>query len=157
MLLAALDDTPYKILVILHILSAMAAFSAMFTQPFLVEQSKQLDSAERQKLFGFMVQNGRRVYAPALLVTGLLGFGLAGMSGTPPTGDPFYSMSDTWLVIACVCWIAMNGVLHGVITPAEKAMAAGDQSAEGRISAGGGAISILLVVMLWLMIFKPFL
>ncbi|MFT7645951.1 MAG: putative membrane protein [Candidatus Poriferisodalaceae bacterium] len=151
MLLAAVRDTPYNIMLILHILTAMAAFAPAFAHPLITTQGREFDGASRRTLMGFLVQNGRRVYAPALILNGLLGFALAGMS------DKVYSMSDTWLVLAFVAWIAMNGVLHGVIVPAERAMSNGDFSAERRVSAGGAAISLLLLVQLWLMVFKPFI
>jgi len=149
MLIAAVGDTGYNVVLLLHILTAMAAFAPAFAHPFLSEQSKSLDAANQSKLIGFITSNGRRIYAPALIVTGLLGFALAGMS------DSVFKMSQGWLVAAAVVWIAMNGLLHAVILTNERKWADGDSSAEQKVMMGGIAITVLLLVMLYLMIFKP--
>jgi hypothetical protein len=39
--------------------------------------------------------------------------------------------------------------------PAERKVAAGDDSADARIDKGGMILSVLLLVMLYLMVFKP--
>lgn len=144
---AAIGDTPYNVFLFLHILSAMIAFAPTFTHPVLVGQSREL--SERNRLLAHIVGNERRIYSPALIITGVLGFGLAGFS------DDVYNLSDGWLAASVVVWIAMNGLLHAVLQPAEKKLAAGDSSAEGRVTLGSGAISALLLIMLVLMVFKP--
>lgn len=154
MLIAAIGDTPYNIVLFLHILSAFVAFAPAFVHPFLGEQTKALGQADRAAVMGFIVKNGRRVYAPALIVTGLLGFGLQGMS------DSAIEFSDGWIIGAIVVWLAMNGVLHAVVLPGEREMAQGGsagevEAAEKRVSAGGATITVLLLVMLYLMVFQP--
>ncbi len=149
MLIAAVGDTPYRIVLIVHILTAMAAFAPAFTHPFLSGQARSLGDDARQGLLGHMVANGRRIYAPALIVTGLAGFALQGMS------DGSWEFSQTWIILAIIIWIAMNGVLHAVLIPAERAVSQGDAAAESRVSAGGAIITLLLVVMIYLMVFKP--
>jgi len=149
MTLAAVGDTGYNIMLLLHVLTALVAFAPAFVHPFLGEQSKQLDAGSRRQVLGFLVQNGRRVYLPALVVTGILGFGLVGMS------SDVFAPSQGWVVASLVVWIAINGVLHAVVVPAERAIADGDDSAEGRLTIGGIIATVLLVVILYLMIFKP--
>jgi len=148
-MLAAYRDTGYNIMLFVHILTAFVAFAPAFVHPLLGNQSKQLPAAERNKLLGMIAGNGRRVYAPALILTGLLGFGLQGLS------DSVIEFGQTWFWLAIVVWLAMNGVLHAVLLPAERAAADGDESAESKISAGGGVLTVLLLVMLYLMVFKP--
>ena len=83
----------------------------------------------------------------------MLGFGVAGMS------DEVYKVSQGWLVAAVVIWIAMNGLLHAGIVPAEKAIAqagaAGDDAAEKKLAIAGQLITLLFVVQLIIMIWKP--
>ncbi len=146
---AVIGDTPYNIVLALHILAMMAAFAPAFTHPILFSQSEALDEQGRRKMLGFMAANGRRIYAPALIVAGFLGFALSGMS------DKIYEMSQGWLIGSFIVWIAMNGVLHAVILPAEKAVTAGDDGAQKRVDGGGAAITVLLLVMMYLMVFKP--
>ncbi|MEO1060405.1 MAG: CopD family protein [Actinomycetota bacterium] len=146
MVLAAVNDGPYQLMSILHILTAIVAFAPAFVRPILIAQAKTTgDRSALQALAG----SSRRIYAPALIVTGVLGFGLSGMS------EDVFELSQTWLILAIVLWIAMNGVLHAVERPAEVAFAGGDDSAEGRLNLASGAIAVMLVVMVWLMIVKP--
>ena len=149
MLLGIIGDTTYNIFLLVHIASAFVAFAPAFVHPLLANQYAGRDDAERNRLFGFIVQNGRRVYAPALLITGLAGFGLQGLS------DGVWELSQTWMWLAVLIWIAMNGILHAIIIPTERAMADGDHTNAGRLNFGGPAITILLIVMIYLMIWKP--
>ena len=111
--------------------------------------SRSLGAAERGAVLGFLAQNSRRVYMPALILTGLLGFGLQGMS------DSVWKFSQTWIWLALLIWVAMNGVLHAMLLPAEKALAGGDESARKRVDTGGMIMTVLLIVILYLMVFKP--
>jgi len=148
-MIAAVGDTPYRIVLILHILTAMAAFAPMFTEPFLMNQSKALGEGTHRGVMGLLAANGRKVHAIALILTGLLGFALQGMSSGSFTFGQF------WMIAALIVWIAMNGVVHALISPNEQKMADGDASAQRLVDLGGVIITVLLVVMLWLMVFKP--
>lgn len=149
MYLAAVGDTPYRLVLLLHILTAMAAFAPAFAHPFLTNQSKSLGDAGHRGVMGFLVVNGRRIYAPALIVTGLLGFGLQGMSsGT-------WKFDQAWMIGALIVWLAMNGVLHALVIPNESEMAEGEAGAQKMVDAGGALLTVLLLIMLYLMIFKP--
>ena len=148
-MLAAYRDTGYNVMLFVHILTAFVAFAPAFVHPLLGNQSKALGAGERNKLLGMIAGNGRRIYAPALILTGLLGFGMQGLS------DSVIEFGQTWFWLSMVVWLVMNGVLHAVLLPAERAMADGDESAESKVSAGGGVLTVLLLVMLYLMVFKP--
>lgn len=149
MILAAVGDTGYDIVLVLHILAVTVAFAPAFVHPLLANQSKAYGGDASQRLLGSIVGNGRMIYAPALIVAGLLGFALAGMS------DDVYSVGDGWMIAAIIVWIAQNGVLHAVVLPGERAWARGDTTVESRVALGGGIITILLVVQVILMVFKP--
>ena len=84
-----------------------------------------------------------------MALAGLFGFALAGMS------EKAYSMSQTWLSIAAVLWIVLLAVIVLVARPAVKALASGDLAARGRVMASTGITHLVLIVMLYLMIFKP--
>lgn len=147
--IAAVGDTPYNIVLIVHILLGMVAFAPAFTHSLLAGQSKGLPDAERRVLWGYMVGNGRRVYAPAMILLGLAGFALSGMSGGT------FELSKGWMIASIVIWIAINGVLHAILFPAERAVAAGDDSASKKVDIAGALISVGLLAMLFLMVFKP--
>ncbi len=148
-MIAAVGNTPYNIVLVIHILVAMVAFAPAFVHPILTSQTKGMADADRQRVLNHMVDNGRKIYAPAVIVSGLLGFALSGMS------DGVYALSRGWLIASVIIWIALNGILHAVLLPAERAVASGDDSAEGRASIGGAVVTILLIVMVYLMVFKP--
>ncbi len=147
MIFAAPGDTGYDIMLLLHILTAMVAFAPVFVHPLLANQAG--DGGVRGTLMGLFAGNGRRIYAPALILSGLLGFGVAGMS------DEVYSVGDGWIIAAILVWIAQNGLLHAMVIPGQRAMAEGDDTAEQKVSLGEGLIVALLVVQLVLMVFKP--
>ena len=145
----AIGDTPYNIILFLHVVTAFVAFAPAIAHPVLSTAMQQGGAAERPAVFGYMAQNTMKIYGSSLIVSGLLGFGVAGMS------DKVFKMSQGWLVAAFLIWIAMNGVLHGMIRPAERAVAEGDDTAESKLSMGGGLMTLLFLVQLYVMIFKP--
>lgn len=148
-MLAAYRDTGYNVVLFLHILSVMAAFAPTFVHPFLVTQLRSLDAEPRGRVMGFLGTNGRRYFSPALILAGVLGFALQGMS------DDAIEFGQTWFWLAALLWVAMVGIIHGVVVPAERAMADGDQSAEKRLEFAGIALTLLMLVTLYLMVFKP--
>ncbi len=148
-MLAAYRETGYNVVLFLHILTALVAFAPAFVHPLLASQTKALDANGRSSVLGMMAGNGRRIYAPALILTGLFGFALQGMS------DGVIEFGQTWFWLAIVVWVAMNGVLHGMLLPAERAVAVGDEGAAKRVDAGGMILTVMLLVMLYLMVFKP--
>jgi len=152
-MLAAIGDTPYNIILFLHILSGVAAFAPVFAHPALAAKMKQEEFAGRSTVIGHMASFGMKRYGSALIVSGLLGFGVAGLS------DEVFKMSQGWLMAAFVVWIAMNGILHGAVLPAERTVAAagptGDHGAEQKLTTAGIALTLLFLVQLYLMVFKP--
>lgn len=148
-LLAALNDTPYRIVLLLHILAVIVAFAPVIAHAVQTMQARSADSASRARMLGFMAANSRRIYAPMVIVAGLLGMALIGLSGGA------WSFGDPWISASFAVWFAMNGVLHAVLLPAERKLAGGDDSAARRVDAGSAIITVLLIVMLVLMIWKP--
>ena len=150
---AAIGDTPYNIVLFLHILTAFIGFAPAFVHPLLGGQMDRASLDDRSTVFSFMAQNSMRIYGGSIVVTGLLGFGVAGMS------DEVFKVSQGWLVAAVIVWIAINGVLHAGIVPAEKAIAAAgaarDEAAEKKLATAGGIATLLFLVQLYLMVFKP--
>lgn len=149
MIFAAPGDTGYNIMLMLHLLTVIVAFAPAFVHPMLARQAQAAGDNLGGRILSAMAGNGRRIYAPALILTGVLGFGLVGMS------DDVYSLSDGWVIAAILVWIAQNGILHALILPGERAWADGDAEAESKVSMGGAAITLLLVVQIYLMVFQP--
>lgn len=148
MFIAAVGDLPYNIVLIAHIFTAIAAFAPAFTYPVVTRISKDLGTEAQGSLLGSL-NGSRRGQAIMLVATGVLGFALQGLS------EGAWSFGQIWLLLAILVWVLMNAALHALIIPNERKMADGDSSAAGLAGIGGAAFSILLIVMLYLMVFKP--
>jgi hypothetical protein len=65
------------------------------------------------------------------------------------TSDEAFEFSDTFISLAFVVWIAMNGVFHALVLAGQKR---GDAK---KVENGQAILTVLLLVMLYLMIWKP--
>jgi arginine exporter protein ArgO len=130
----AVNDTSYRIFFLLHILSVIVAFA-----PALVS----VLPGGREGALGVIDRAGRIVYSPALILAGLFGIALILLS------DDVWEFSDTWVSLAFVVWIAMNGVFHALVLTGRR------QNDESKVNNGQAIMTVLLLVMLWIMIWKP--
>ena len=154
MLLAEIGDTGYNIILFLHIATLFIAFAPLFVNPFIDLETRGNKSI-RQAIFKGIAQRSMRIHGSMLILGGLLGFGVAGMSGKGPDGELLISVSDSWVWPSVVLWLAMNGVLHAMVIPGEKAIAAGDDEAGRKAEVGGTILTLLFLGTLYLMVFKP--
>ncbi len=143
----AIGSTPYNIMLLIHILGAIVAFGAAFVNPLVQRMAAREGS-------GSIVASGQaaalaRISFPALLVTGLIGFGIAGMS------DQIFKLSQTWLMLAVLLWLAQAGLYFFGLLPAFRRLASGETGAASAISGLTGVGHILLLAILYLMIWKP--
>lgn len=156
MVLAAYLGTGYKIMLLIHVLAMIVAFAPAFVWPFVsasLRKSGEQDPAGTvNRLNAGMSQ---KIYGPALAVGGLIGFGVAGMSKPSSGADPIFAMSQTWLVVAALIWLIMLGIYFGLLAPAEKKLAEGDTSVAKMIGMANGIMHLLVVIALYLMVFKP--
>lgn len=148
MLLAAYRDTPYDIVLFLHILTVIIAMAGAVAHPLLFQFEMKRDEPDMVGLLQ-RVAPASRVYAIVLAVTGILGFGLISMS------EDVVAWGDTWVWLGILLWVAANGVMHGMLLPAERAVAEGDESAMKRVMLAGQIATVLVLVLLYLMVFKP--
>jgi hypothetical protein len=151
MLLAfgGLGSGVYRLLFLLHIVALLVAFAPAVAHPLQAAQAKSVEGTARRSMLGFMASNSQRVYGPALVLVGLFGVLMVGSS------DGAWSFSNTWVWLALLVWIVMNGVLHALLIPAERRYARGDQAAERQVATGGQILTVLFLLMLFLMIWKP--
>ncbi len=142
-----IGSTPYNVMLLIHILGAIIAFGAAFVNPLVQRMAAKEGS-------GAIVACGQaaalaRVSFPALLVTGLIGFGVAGMS------DEVFKLSQTWLLLAVLLWLAQAGIYFFGLLPAYRRLGKGEDGASSAVSGLIGVGHILLLVILYLMIWKP--
>jgi hypothetical protein len=131
------SDT-YKFFLLLHIASVVVAFA-----PIVIGAVAVAPAGGRRGSVPELSPVGRVVYAGGLILAGLFGILLILSS------DDAWEFSDTWITLAFLVWIAMNGVFHAMIFPARRAARA------ERAQLGIVIMDVLLIVMLWLMIWKP--
>lgn len=148
MILAAYRDNAYDLVLFLHILTVIVAFAPAVVHPILITFEQRRPEGDVQALAARIVAPGR-VYAIALALTGILGMGLISMS------DDVISWGDTWIWLSILLWIVLQGVLHGLMLPAERAVASGDESAVRKLDTFGPILGVLAVVLIYLMVFKP--
>lgn len=146
-----MDTFAYKLLLLLHILAVIVAFAPAFVWPVVTVKLVKEGKDPGPAIGALAAGNNARIHGPALVLVGLFGFGLVGVS------DRVWEFSQAWVSIAVVLWFAMLGVLFGLLVPAEKRAATGDVGAGKRVGMFNGIISLLLLVMLVDMIWKPFL
>ena len=144
MILATTDSTGYKILLLIHIIFVVVAFGALFVAPVL----GRVEGASRGVAQG-MVTFIQRFALPSVILVGLSGFGLIGMS------DQVYKFSSAWVGPAILLWLIEIGLYVGGILPAEKKVAAGDESAQKMLPMFTGISHLIWVVAIYLMVFKP--
>lgn len=135
-------STGYQVLGLLHILAAMAAFGPLFLYPRLRRAG---DTAG-------LAQLHTKMTLPALTLTWVFGMGLVGMSKPSGADEAWFKMNQTWIVLALLGWVAAMVIGFLLIRPA---ITDTSEAATKRFSAGVGATHLILVVMLYLMIFKP--
>lgn len=149
MLIGAIGDTGYNIMLLLHILAMIVAFAPSFVWPFVSVRLKKEGKPVGSTIAALTAGNSAKIYGPALAVGGFLGFGLAGMS------NEVYKVSEPWLSVAALLWFIALGIVFGMMAPAEKRILQGDQGAEKILSMAGGILHLVIVLELYLMVFKP--
>jgi uncharacterized membrane protein len=148
---AAVDSTSYNLMLLFHILLVVIGFAPAWLTPMLVRLIGNGDRTAGEMLEMVVL----RFSLGGIAAAGFLGFGLAGSSKIDGTDLFRYKFSQAWLSIAIVLWIVQLAVIFFLARPAIKAFTAGDAAARGRVMMSTGITHLILVVMLYLMIFKP--
>jgi hypothetical protein len=147
--LVPVDTFGYKLMFLLHIVAFVVAFAPGFVIPLL---GRKLDE---KSLSVAAAANTTRVHGPALVLTGLFGFGLIGMSKPSGATEAIFKFSQSWVSVAMLLWLIMLGVLFAVLLPAEKRVGAGDEGSVKIMGMAGGILHLLFLIMIIDMIWKP--
>ncbi|MDW3215909.1 MAG: hypothetical protein R8G01_18065 [Ilumatobacteraceae bacterium] len=148
MLIAAYRDTGYNLVLFLHIVAVLVAMAPAVVHPILFELEKRRDDGDLVAL-SQRIAASAQIYAIAVVVAGVIGFGLVSMS------DGLIEWGDTWVWLSILVWIALNGVLHGAMFPAERQLAGGDRSAMAKIERIGPVLGVMVLALIYLMTVKP--
>lgn len=127
-------STGYRILGLLHIITAISAFGPVLLYPGLKKAGETKTIARLHMMLTF----------PSLVLLWVFGMGMAGVGEL--------SMSDPWLSVSIIVWAALVTVSWLMIRPA---IADDSPKAISRMAAGSGITHLGLVIALVLMIWKP--
>lgn len=136
-----MDSFGYKFFFLLHIVAIVVAFA-----PVVVALLPGVD------VRGAYRGLARTVYMASLILAGLFGIILILLS------DEVWEFSQTWVSLAFLVWIAMNGVFHAFVISGKGLPGATGRSRTAtavNYDTGEAVMTVLFVVMLWLMIWKP--
>jgi hypothetical protein len=146
----------YEIMLSLHVLFAIFALGPLVHAATTASRGVRQGDAVATAGAGRML----RMYSVASVLVVLVGFGL--MSAEAPwSGEAVASFSDTWIWLSALLWLVAIGLVLGLLVPAlEKATATikdGQPAASltGRIAATGGAVAIIIAVIVFLMVYQP--
>jgi uncharacterized membrane protein len=138
------------VLAVLHVVAAVFLVGPMALLPQTALRAVRAGNAPMVEL----LTRSTTVFTWASLAVAVLGFGVSGVEGIP--------LSRTWLWLSIVLYLLALVLSLVLVVPALTRAAAGlqrgDASAKalyGRIAAGGGVVSLLLVAVAVLMAWKP--
>tara|TARA_Y100000746_G_scaffold169983_1_gene147278 strand:- start:350 stop:781 length:432 start_codon:yes stop_codon:yes gene_type:complete len=141
MVTAAVNDNAYNIVLLLHLLSVIVGTGAAFLAPALLsreQKESKLGPSPMSSLLG-------TVMSPALLLGGVFGGALVGMS------DDVYDFGQTWLAIGGGLWLLAVGSAALAFPPSFITL----PDVTGKRALLYGTLHISLAVMLILMVWKP--
>ena len=131
----------------LHLLALISWMVGLFYLPRLFVYHAEATSPEVRETLGVMQAKLMKVImTPAMLVTWVSGISLV------------LAISDVgiWLVLKLLCVLALTG-FHGVCGKWRKELAAGTSTREGKFFRMMNEVpTVLLIVIVGLVIFKPF-
>jgi Predicted integral membrane protein (DUF2269) len=170
--LATINGGLYKFFLVLHILCAIVGFGAVFLNGVYGQQMKvRMQSGRLAEAIGIYEANllVSKIGEYFIYAVFVLGFAVMGLS------DSAWKFSQTWIWLSVLIYAIAIGLSHGVLMPAVKRMgvlmhemAAGPPPAGGpppqaaemaaigqRLGVVGPVLDLAMIVILFLMVWKP--
>ncbi len=141
-MIAAVGDTPYRIVQLIHLLSVILGMGAAFAAPVLAVRARRSSGAGATQAIN---DGAASLILPSLLVAGMAGGALVGMS------SDFWDFGQTWLSIGGAIWMLTLVLAAAVYPPRWLQLFS---LSESRKSMLGGMLHLSLAVMLVLMVWK---
>ncbi len=158
MIIAAVGDGAYNIVLFLHVLTAVVGVGGLVMGWAYDTVARRHGGQSGAAILDAELRSGSSVPIKALYLLPFLGIALIVLS------DDTFSMGDVWVSASFVVYVAIVGVYHGMIRPSRKMvrdmMTTGGSAGETeavlrRATTGTWILNGLLVVALYLMIWKP--
>lgn len=142
------------VLNVLHVLTAVFIVGPMAILPMTALRAIRAGNGSQVAV----ISKSIALFSYLSLIVVVLGFGLLGMA------DPKYHLSITtpWVLISLILYVIAFAVNFVVVLPALRKAAATGETASGSggksysaVAAGSGIVSLLLVAVVVLMVWKP--
>lgn len=158
-----IESTLYRLVLLLHIATAIVGFGGLIAHGAYHARAFRSPAATAASVLE-ITRGAAKVAEYAIYAVLPLGIVLIAIS------DDAFSLGDPWVSASFVVWLAMVGAYHGAVRPAVATMMsrARELSAETVLSTdpeveaasrklmiGEAAIQLLVVVALFLMLWKP--
>jgi uncharacterized membrane protein len=143
------------VLNVLHVVAAVFLIGPMAILPMTGMRAVRAENGPMVALLA----RSTRVFSLASLLVAVLGFGVLGMADEKND----LSVTTSWVLTSIILYLAALALSLAVVVPslsrAATELAAGRPEAAralyGRIAAGSGVVSLLLVAVTVLMVWKP--
>jgi uncharacterized membrane protein len=149
-ILAAWRDDTYNVFLFLHIIAFLVAAAPAVLNPMLAAYFRSNGGEPVLRSWSGFTSRYTRMFSlgtlGVLLVTGIVMIVLS---------DELIEFSDLWISLSFLVWLAIGGVVSALVLKGQKQVAAGDMSGVPKILRGSQITSILLLLALYLMVFKP--
>jgi uncharacterized membrane protein len=142
----------YKVLLLLHLLSVVIGFGPWMLNGLLPRWALSRSAEEGQAVNGaaYRISN---ISQFAIYAAFIFGFATVGSAD-----HNVIKVSQAWVWISILCWLAIVGVMHGLALPAQRQLrdGEGDRAAvTQRLSLAAGIINLLVIVAIVMMVFEP--
>jgi hypothetical protein len=141
-MIAAVGDTPYNIVYLVHIFSVILGVGMAFIAPMMAVRARRSSGQAMQEVVNEVAS---KIMFPMFFVAGMAGGALAAMSAD------FYDFADPWLSIGGTIWFIVLGLTAAVYPPSWLRLF---NIGEDRKAMLGGLLHLSLAVLLVLMTFK---
>jgi hypothetical protein len=142
----------YKVFLTLHLLSVIIGFGPWFLNGLIPARAMSAEPAEGKALSRANLQVST---VSQFAIYGVVVFGAATLGSAHKHTIDF---GDAFVWVSIILWVAIVGILHGLILPAQRALAegSGDRATlTQRQSLGAALLNLLVVVAVVLMVWEP--
>ena len=141
-MLAAVGDTPYNIVRLVHLVTVIIGTGLAFAVPIMATQVRREGGKPAQ---GSVNAAAAKLIFPSFLIAGIAGGALVGMS------DDFWDFGQAWLSIGGAVWVAVLVLVLAVYPPTYLRVFNLDEDRKRML---GGMLHLALAAMLVLMVWK---
>lgn len=142
----------YQVFLALHLLSVVVGFGPWFLNGLVPARAANVEAGEGRALNHANLQVSTiSQYA----IYGVIVFGAATLGSAHKHTIDF---GDAFIYVSIILWVAIVGVLHGLILPAQRELAAGSgdrRALTQRQSLGAALLNLLVIIAIVLMVWEP--